>query len=282
KSGYVGGGMEGYAVLALLDENGYPTASTLTIAKADGINWLTFCTSPDSNKAMRVGTCNRASVCISTSEYNITLVGTAEIITDEASKKASWLPQMANTWSGPHDPSFCVLRFNTQRYNIYFADNDAHTTGTLSPPQKEKKLSIAPILSFNGQCNQAMKLYEEAFGAITVTKIHYSEASPNDLQYKQEEKDFIYYAEMAIGDHLISMGDDSAGKLQNVDAKANTLSIALLVQFETLEELEATYKLMANGATIITPLGSSTYCTGAVSFVDQYGIYWDFMSGYSG
>ena len=51
KANYVGGGMEGYAVPALIDEDGYPSASTLTIAKADGINWLTFATSPDSNKA---------------------------------------------------------------------------------------------------------------------------------------------------------------------------------------------------------------------------------------
>jgi hypothetical protein len=34
--------MEGYAALALIDENGYPTASTLTIAKADGINMDTI------------------------------------------------------------------------------------------------------------------------------------------------------------------------------------------------------------------------------------------------
>jgi len=29
KTGYIGGGMEGYAALALIDENGYPTVSTL-------------------------------------------------------------------------------------------------------------------------------------------------------------------------------------------------------------------------------------------------------------
>ena len=73
KTGYIGGGMEGYAALALIDENGYPTASTLTITKADGIKWLTFCTSLDDNKVKRIRKCNRASVCINTSEYNITL-----------------------------------------------------------------------------------------------------------------------------------------------------------------------------------------------------------------
>ena len=32
KTGYIGGGMEGYASISLIDEHGYPTTSTLTIA----------------------------------------------------------------------------------------------------------------------------------------------------------------------------------------------------------------------------------------------------------
>lgn len=133
KTGYIGGGMGGYAVLALIDENGYPTASTLTIAKAEGINWITFNTSPDTNKVRRIQKCNRASVCLSSSEYNITLVGTIEVLTDPATKKDMWFEPMAEMWSGPDDPSFCVLKFNTERYNIFFADEmeEPETVGTL-------------------------------------------------------------------------------------------------------------------------------------------------------
>ena len=131
KTGYIGGGMEGHCVLALIDENGYPTASTLTIAKADGIKWLTFATSPDSNKAMRIGKCNRASVCIANSGYNITLVGTIEIVTDADAKKDMWFEPMRHMWSGYDDPNFCVLRFNTERYNLFFADDGSGSVGTL-------------------------------------------------------------------------------------------------------------------------------------------------------
>jgi len=131
KANYVGGGMEGYAVLALIDESGSPTASALTIAKADGIKWLTFATSPDSNKAARIAKCNRASVCIASSEYNITLVGSVEIVTDAEMKKATWFEPMSCMWSGPDDPNFYVLRFNTERYNLFFADDDSEATGTL-------------------------------------------------------------------------------------------------------------------------------------------------------
>jgi general stress protein 26 len=113
KTGYIGGGMEGYAALALIDENGYPTASTLTIAKADGIKWLTFCTSLSRDSVKRIGKCNRASVCVNSSEYNITLVGTVEVLTDADTKKDMWFPPMEGQWSGADDPEFCVLRFTT-------------------------------------------------------------------------------------------------------------------------------------------------------------------------
>jgi len=129
KANYIGGGMEGNCVLALIDENGYPTASTLTIAKTDGINWLTFATSPDSNKAKRIEICNRASVCLSSSEYNITLVGTVEFVTDPDIKKTVWFEPMSCMWSGPDDPNFYVIRFNTELYNLFFADDDTAAVG---------------------------------------------------------------------------------------------------------------------------------------------------------
>ena len=132
KTGYIGGGMEGYAALSLMDENGYPTTSTLTIAKADGIKWLTFCTTLDDNKVKRIKANNRACVCINSSQYNLTLVGTIEVLTDPQFKNAHWLPSMDSThWSGPDDPNYCVLRFTTQRYNLFISDPYGEAQGTL-------------------------------------------------------------------------------------------------------------------------------------------------------
>jgi len=277
KAGYVGGGMEGYAVLSLIDESGYPSASTLTIAKADGINWLTFCTSPDSNKAKRIIKNNRASVCLSTSEYNITLVGTIEIVTDSATKKEMWLEPMndGSHWSGPDDPTFCVLRFNTERYNIFFADDGSEAVGNLANPSNLEKgaiLKLTPGLGFKGQCVQATELYEKAFGARVIEKIRYADAK--DLQYKEVEKDFVFYSEMVVGNQIISLGDSSEPD--------GELGISLLIEFDTMDELNAAYKIMSDGAKIVTPMGSSSYCDAYVSLVDKFGIHWDFMSGYTG
>lgn len=282
KTNYVGGGMEGYAVLSLLDTTGYPTASTLTIAKADGIHWLTFATSPDSNKVRRIAACNRASVCIASSEYNITLVGTVEIVTDTAVKQQSWFEPMGHMWSGPDDPGFCVLRFRTKQYNLFFADDESEAVGTLQEPEKKATRTLTPALGFRGQCNQAIDLYKKAFGAELLSKLRYADADPKDLQYDESEKEFVFYAEMVIGNHLFSLGDDSAGVLE-ADTQGNVSTVSLLVEFESVEELHAAYQVLADGATILTPLGTDmTYCSGYASLVDKFGIHWALMSGYVG
>jgi len=112
-------GSEPYCVLALIDAGGYPTASTITASKADGINRLTFCTGLESNKAKRIANCNRASVCFNKDgAYNITLVGTIEVVTDPAVKREMWYAGMGQHFNGPDDPGYCVLRFKTERYNL--------------------------------------------------------------------------------------------------------------------------------------------------------------------
>lgn len=113
-----GGGNEGYCILSLIDDNGFPTASTISASKADGIRWITFCTGIRSNKAERIKNCNRASVCFGSIDHNITLVGTIEILTDLETKKEMWYSGLSNHFSGPEDSNYCVLRFNTERYNL--------------------------------------------------------------------------------------------------------------------------------------------------------------------
>jgi len=130
-AGKAKGGNHGCCVLALIDEDGYPTASTLSVSKAEGIREVTFCTGLDSNKAARIRASNRASVCFSSEEYNITLVGTIEVLTDSETKKEMWYDGCEEYFpGGTEDPNYCVLRFRTKRYSL-FLDWEAEVVGML-------------------------------------------------------------------------------------------------------------------------------------------------------
>lgn len=111
-------GLGTHCVLSLLDHEGYPTTSTITVSKADGIKDIYFCTGLESNKSLRIKKNNQASVCFNSEDYNITLVGNIDIQTNEAIKKEMWYGGLENHFSGPEDSQYCVLHFKTKRYNI--------------------------------------------------------------------------------------------------------------------------------------------------------------------
>jgi len=123
--------------LSLLDHEGYPTTSTLSISKADGIRQITFGGQLDSNKAKRAKKNSRASVCIfdddyeNGSYYNITLVGDIEVVTDIETKKDTWYPGLEEYFpGGVDDPNYCVLKFTTKRYNLWVDVEEEATTGS--------------------------------------------------------------------------------------------------------------------------------------------------------
>jgi len=124
--------------LSLLDHEGYPTTSTLSIAKADGIRQITFAGTLDSNKAKRAKENRRASVCIFDDDYeggayyNITLVGDIEVVTDLELKKETWYQGLEEYFpnGGLDDPNYCVLKFTTKRYNLWVDVEAKETTGS--------------------------------------------------------------------------------------------------------------------------------------------------------
>ena len=289
KANYIGGGLEGYAVLSLLDENGYPSASAITIAKSGEYEWLTFASSPDSNKAKRISQSNKASVCIASPEYNITLVGTIEEVKDMAVKKDTWgiIPNEQPHWNGFDDPNFYVMRFNTERYNIYIIEGEEElvAVGTASKQtlSSTNTLSVEPILAFAGNASEAIDLYVKAFDATVPTKLRFSDANSADWQCSEAEKDLIYYAEIKVGKQTIALGDNAdAVKNGVVKNSGNAFAIDLLVHFDTDKSLKTAYALLSAGGEVTAPLTSQTYCSLTCRLVDKFGGRWQLMSGYKG
>ena len=115
-------------VLSQIDDEGFPTAATISPAKIEGIKRIYFCSGTGSNWAKRAEKCDRASICFNSEErqYNITLVGTIKVLTDLKTKEEMWYGGMGSYFSGPEDPNFCVLCFETKRYSLMLSENEAN------------------------------------------------------------------------------------------------------------------------------------------------------------
>jgi len=115
-------------VLAQLDAEGYPTAATISPVEIEGIKRVWFCSGAGSNWVKRAEADSRASICFNSEDkqYNITLIGTVEVVTDPAVKKKMWFDGMGYYFSGPEDSGFCVLQFTTLRYSLMLNEHDVN------------------------------------------------------------------------------------------------------------------------------------------------------------
>lgn len=90
-------------------------------------------------------------------------------------------------------------------------------------------VTITPNFNFNGKCYEAIKLYQEAFNAEITSLIRNSDAtweeSHKDLS--DDEKEYVYHAEIYIGDQRIMMCDNLSVPYQQ------SASLSLTVTLDT-------------------------------------------------
>ncbi|MCL2593771.1 MAG: pyridoxamine 5'-phosphate oxidase family protein [Defluviitaleaceae bacterium] len=118
-------------VVSLIDEEGFPTMSTITPSKCDGINWITFGTYLSHNRAKRTLANKNASVCFDSNAYCVNLVGEMEVITSPDVKQDMWYDGLYGFFTGPDDPEYCVLKFTTKRYKYFNTADETEVEGTL-------------------------------------------------------------------------------------------------------------------------------------------------------
>ncbi|MCL2758361.1 MAG: pyridoxamine 5'-phosphate oxidase family protein [Alphaproteobacteria bacterium] len=115
------------ASFGVIDENGYPSVSTISLVRPESISELYFTTTIDSNKAKRLQKINKASICCRAGEdANITLVGETEILDDQESKSKYWLDWFSQIYEGGEtDPAYCVIKFTARRASLWIDDESS-------------------------------------------------------------------------------------------------------------------------------------------------------------
>lgn len=134
-------------------------------------------------------------------------------------------------------------------------------------------MRIIPNFNFNGQCSEAIQLYQRAFNAKVVSCITNKEATWEEKSHTlSDAENRIYHAEMEIRDQRVMMCDNGDVPFQP------TASLSLTVIFDTKEDLLHAYEIMKQGGSIIYPVQSTSYCSCFVSFFDRFGFRWVLMT----
>ena len=133
---------------------------------------------------------------------------------------------------------------------------------------------VTPSINFAGQCEEAMALYERAFGATTKFVMRYSDADERDWDrpLTDDQEKMVYHAEMFIGNQRIMLAD-----IIDFDLSKGT-SVFLTVTFEDAASVKGAYEVLKEGSTIVYPMKSTTYSSCFVSLIDRFGVRWVLMT----
>jgi len=133
---------------------------------------------------------------------------------------------------------------------------------------------VTPVLNLQGNCEEAIRLYEKAFETKADFILHYSDARKEDWDrpLTEKQKNMVYHAEMKIGSQRLMFSDIIEFEL----IQGN--SFFLTITFETKEEVQKAYRILSEGSTILAPMSSTTYSSCVVSFIDKFGFRWGLMT----
>ena len=120
---------------------------------------------------------------------------------------------------------------------------------------------LIPILHFNGNCADAIALYEKTFDTRAV-----------DFDYGDDNK--IRHAEMIIHEQKVFLNDakDFISDTYGVDCAAH-----FILTFNTPEKLLACYEKLKEDGENQMPFVETPYSKLMGNFIDRFGVLWGFM-----
>src|SRR2546430_15993093 len=97
-------------------------------------------------------------------------------------------------------------------------------------------MKITPYLSFDGQCQAALRFYERCLGGKIVYMMTYSE-SPIAAQVPPEWAKRIYHATFSLGDQTLGAADATPGSYRSPQGLSLTLDLDAHADADRLFEM---------------------------------------------
>ena len=130
-------------------------------------------------------------------------------------------------------------------------------------------MKASPYLTFNGNCAEAIALYEKAF-EVKAESAQYKEA-PSSEGYNPPAgtEDFIMHAEFDIGGSTIMMCDTTPDMTCSF-----TCGISIHAQFDDMENAKKAFDILKEGGNVVMELQKTFWAESFGSLVDKFGVSW--------
>ena len=129
-------------------------------------------------------------------------------------------------------------------------------------------MKLNPHLSFGGQCEAAVRFYEQILGGQIVTMLKYGD-SPMADPAKPEMRDKILHATMKLGESTLVGADVEPG--QYTPPKG----FHLLLGIADPAEAERVFHALAENGKVIMPIQKTFWALRFGVLVDRFGVPWE-------
>jgi len=131
---------------------------------------------------------------------------------------------------------------------------------------------MATMIKFiPGQCEAAIEQYKKAFGATVSVFMRFADVEPHEKIQTEEEKQYIYHAQLLIGGQRYLLCDNVFDDLERGH------SLYLVASFKNGDDVKRAYDIMQEDAVILHPYTSTGFDNGHCALIDRFGIQWDIM-----
>lgn len=128
-------------------------------------------------------------------------------------------------------------------------------------------MQLNPYLSFNGQCEAALKFYEQVLGGkVTFTQTWGD--SPMCDQMPPETHKLIMHATMSLGDSQLMCADSPPEHYEQPKG------IHIALHYKDAAEGEGIFNKLLEGGKVEMPFQKTFWSPGFGMCVDQFGIPW--------
>jgi len=128
-------------------------------------------------------------------------------------------------------------------------------------------IQLNPYLCFNGQCEEAFKLYERCLGGKIECIMPY-ESRPADYRVPDEWRKKILHATLKVGDQVLMGADVLPDRYQKPQGFSMTLGL------KDEAEAEGIFKALAENGTVEMALQETFWAVRFGVLVDRFGISW--------
>lgn len=128
-------------------------------------------------------------------------------------------------------------------------------------------MQVNPYLSYDGNCDAALKFYQKVLGARIEETFPYGDGHEG-MQTPPGWKDKIMHARISVDGEVIMASDSPPGHFQ----KPQGFHVSL--QVEDPADAERRFKALSEGGSVTMPFGKTFFSNGFGMCVDQFGIPW--------